>query len=575
MSKVEQNPLHVLWNSATKEMGRVAQEAQKHVTESINDIAKGVETGGFIGGAATALDKLSLGNIAVGALDSVIPGEDLPKPLAEGLSGVVNLMSGNPMGYVDVVQGFMALGKQQPNSQARQAAPGQAQLAVQPQRMQTPESPSEASRTWAPRLQTGLLQAPVELGGAFISRTPNGVVVNGSGKADDISLDRQANGSYKLTVNGESMTLSARDVRGLVINGGGGDDKIVVDGNRVRVNGGSGNDVVVVNGNNARASGGSGNDTVVVNGDNGRASGGSGNDRLIANGDNARMIGGRGNDRLIANGDNARLVGGRGNDDLRLRGDNGVAFGGKGNDVLRERGDGNRLVGGPGNDSRIYEHGLRIRDYFPFEFPKSFKDRAIDIGTGGFTVNDGLTDGLRDIADILQPGKEADATQKKLREMEKRAAEATAELDRILNNPDLGFEDMIFMLMGALMKQAQKDVKAMTAETREQKAAFDKQKLELTQGVNAAESKVNELEAKVRANPDDKEAAKQLGAAKSDLRKLGEERNEKVSEFNDSRQEQLEAIKNAMNKITEMQQTLSNILNSMHQTAMSTIGNIR
>jgi NADH:ubiquinone oxidoreductase subunit H len=66
-----------------------------------------------------------------------------------------------------------------------------------------------------------------------------------------------------------------------------------------------------------------------------------------------------------------------------------------------------------------------------------------------------------------------------------------------------------------------------------------------------------------------------LGEAESELRSLNEGFNDFQNDFGDSRQESFEAIKNAMNKLTEMQQALSNILNTMHHGAMNTIGNIR
>lgn len=557
MTKVDNSPgaaIGNLFKSIGNEAGRAVKEAGRHVTESINDITKAVETGGIVGGAVAFYDKTSLGNMAAGAVDTIFPGKDLPKPLMEGISAYVNLATGNPMGFVDVVQGFMALAG--PSKKPAEQQPGAAQPG---QQMQSPQSPSEAIIR-QPTNERHVGYSPTEIGGGFISRKADGgVVLSGTAADDKIRLDRQSNGSYKLTVNGESMNISARDARNLTINSGAGNDTVVViDGNNVTVNGGSGND------------------HVAVRGDNAQVNAGRGNDRVYVTGDNAKVNGDRGNDRIRVGGDNALISGGRGNDKVRLAGDNGRVFGGRGNDVLRAMGDTNVLKGGRGNDVVRNEKSGSLGDHFKFDLPKNFLDRARDIGAGGgFTVNDGLTSGTAEIIDLLRPGKETDATQKKIADMQKRAAEATAELDKILNNPDLSFEDMIFMLMGALMKQAQKEVKSMTAETREKKAAFDQAKIEMSQGIDAAESKVNELEAKVRADPNNKDAAKELGTAKSELRKLGEERNEKVSEFNDSRQEQLEAIKNAMNKITEMQQTLSNILNSMHQTAMSTIGNIR
>jgi hypothetical protein len=387
MTKVD-NPLGAAFGNVMKsignEAGRVVSEAQKHVTESFAEVAQAVESGGFVAGAVAAVDNFSLGNIVAGAVDSIIPGKDLPPILVEGISAVVNISTLNLGAVIDIQQGMSALG-----GMLAKNAPSEGQ------KMQTPQSPSEAAA---------------------------------------------ANDRSKWSPEKRAAYESARD-------------KIKAE---IR-------------------------------------------DKAVAN------------NSLV---DRARAVADAGGGFAAVQ------------DVLSGLGDASMFFGSA-------------------------------------------------IADITKQGKANDAAKKKLAEMEKQSSQATAELDKILNNPNLSFEDMVFLLMGALMRQSQTDVKALTKETRDAKATFDATKAELNQSFDAKEAKVLDLEAKLRADPNDKDAAKQLGAAKSELRKASEERNDKFSEFNDSRQEQLEAIKNAMNKITEMQQSLSNILNSMHQTAMSTIGNIR
>jgi hypothetical protein len=388
MTKVDNSPgaaIGNLFKSIGNEAGRAVKEAGRHVTESINDITKAVETGGIVGGAVAFYDKTSLGNMAAGLVDSIIPGKDLPSSLVNGISAAVNAATGNPIALLDLVQGFSSLGKT-----------GSAPAAGSGQKMQTPQSPSEAAAAkdpskWSPEEKKAAVEAAKE-----------------RGKSE-----------------GAEKAAKSKDIL-----------------------------------------------------------------------DRARDVADRG-------GGYAAVT-----------------------DILSGLGDASMFFGSA-------------------------------------------------IADITKQGKANDAAKKKLADMEKQSAQATAELDKILNNPNLSFEDMVFLLMGALMKQSQSDVKALTKETRDAKATFDATKAELNQNFDAKEAKVLDLEAKVRANPNDKGAADQLGQAKSELRKASEARNEKFADFNDSRQEQLEAIKNAMNKITEMQQTLSNILNSMHQTAMSTIGNIR
>ncbi len=152
---------------------------------------------------------------------------------------------------------------------------------------------------------------------------------------------------------------------------------------------------------------------------------------------------------------------------------------------------------------------------------------------------------------------------------------ADDEVSRLLNDPNLSFEDLIFALMNVFVKQQQKEVKDMTKDLRGEKSTFDAEKTKSRAAIDAQENKISDLRGKVTKNPQDAEAAKQLGLEQTKLRGMTETFGDRQTEFSDSRQEKFEAIKNAMNKLTEMQQALSNILNNMHQTAMSTIGNIR
>lgn len=152
---------------------------------------------------------------------------------------------------------------------------------------------------------------------------------------------------------------------------------------------------------------------------------------------------------------------------------------------------------------------------------------------------------------------------------------ATSEIDKILNNPNLSFEDMIFLLMRAIMKEQQAEVKEMTKELRGKKEKFEAEKVGLRAAVDKADKAVLDAQARVNKDPGDEKAAKGLADARADFRAAEAALNDSTTEFNDSRAEQFEVIKNAMQKLTEMQQALSNILNTMHQTAMNTIGNIR
>ena len=612
--KNDNNPLGALWNSVTKEAGRVVSEAGRHVAESIGEVSKAVTEGGIVGGAVAALDKFSLGSIVTGAVDSIIPGADLPKPLAEGIAAGVNILSGNPIWLLDAYQAISGAGGGA-NAPAGAPAGGATRApgnAAGGQRMQTPEPPPSSPRPSQPAPQeptrVGTMPVPHPGGGTLFHGSRDGLVLVLGAGDDSVDIRRTGNGNVRITVNGESITLSAADAARLTISGGGGNDRITVgpgvtdvwvsggngdddvnsSGDRTRIDTGSGNDTIRVSGNGAVVSGGRGNDDIVVVGNNARVDGGFGRDRVTVTGNNARITGGLGADTITVRGNNARVDGGAHSDTINVRGNNARVGGGAGSDTINVRGNNARVEGGNGND-RITVRGNSANIFgdradMAADFASrhnEFIGRArehIETG-GGYAVVDSAMDGLEgmygEIDQMLGGGKAGDATRKRLAEMEKESAKGIAELDKILNNPNLSFEDMIFMLMGALMKQSQNDVKGMTKQVREDKIAFDETKRQLTADVDAKEAKVLELEAKVRADPKDEGAAKQLGQAKSELRTAGEERNDKISDNNDSRQEQLEAIKNAMNKITEMQQALSNILNSMHQTAMNTIGNIR
>lgn len=184
---------------------------------------------------------------------------------------------------------------------------------------------------------------------------------------------------------------------------------------------------------------------------------------------------------------------------------------------------------------------------------------------GGYSPVEDISGGFGRIDfDKLKPGK-----------IKRDVDDAQSEIDKILNNPNLSFEDMIFMLMSAIMKESQDEVKEMSRELRGKKSGFDEEKIGLRAAVDKADAAVMKAQAAVNAKPGDEDAAKGLASARAALRDAENSLGDKTDDFNDSRAQQFETIKNAMQKLTEMQQTLSNILNTMHQTAMNTIGNIR
>ncbi len=142
--------------------------------------------------------------------------------------------------------------------------------------------------------------------------------------------------------------------------------------------------------------------------------------------------------------------------------------------------------------------------------------------------------------------------------------EASNEIDKILRNPHLCFEDMIFALLRAVIKQGQKEVKEVAKDLkngRDEDGQFKKDFKGL-------------IDSKTKEIAGEKDPARKSDL-QNDLQNLREERGEKLSERSDSRADIAENLKNLMSKLTEMQQALSNILNTQHEGAMSAIRNIK
>lgn len=139
-----------------------------------------------------------------------------------------------------------------------------------------------------------------------------------------------------------------------------------------------------------------------------------------------------------------------------------------------------------------------------------------------------------------------------------------SEIDKILSNPNLCFEDMIFALLRAVIKQGQGDVKEIAKDL---KKGRDEEGVIKEDYQGLITSKTNEI-----ANEKDPARKNDL---QNQLQNLREERAEKLSARSESRAEVAEDLKNLMAKLTEMQQALSNILNTQHEGAMSAIRNIK
>jgi Ca2+-binding RTX toxin-like protein len=115
-------------------------------------------------------------------------------------------------------------------------------------------------------------------------------------------------------------------VRGLIVNGGDGDDHILGSWNSDVIDAGNGRDYVHARPSNDVVRGGLGDDTLI---------GCLGNDSIHAGDGNDQLIGAAGDDNLFGDGGNDSLYGVDGNDNLDGGSGYNVAIGGNGNDDFR------------------------------------------------------------------------------------------------------------------------------------------------------------------------------------------------------------------------------------------------
>lgn len=209
--------------------------------------------------------------------------------------------------------------------------------------------------------------------------TPRGLlIIAGTENADTITVGFDAE-SAKITVEGattEDLAFPARQVRGVIVRSGAGDDEVVIGelAQRTLVSLGEGDDVLTSSARFTHASGGDGNDEMtVVHEESEPAGGGSGAERGPREGENqrrrrflsfaqVRLIGGKGDDVLTGSA-RARfniLVGADGSDELiggtSARGQNGL-LGGAGDDTLTGGPGRDLLQGAGGNDTLLGRAG--------------------------------------------------------------------------------------------------------------------------------------------------------------------------------------------------------------------------
>lgn len=139
-----------------------------------------------------------------------------------------------------------------------------------------------------------------------------------------------------------------------------------------------------------------------------------------------------------------------------------------------------------------------------------------------------------------------------------------SEIDRILSNPNLCFEDMIFLLMRVVIRAGKDETTDLARELRGSRDGNRARRDALSQ-------EIAELRGKLASEQDPKKADN----LRNQLNGKIEDRADLVNDSAESRAEIAESLKNAMQRISEMEQALSNILNTQHETAMAAIRNIR
>jgi hypothetical protein len=204
-------------------------------------------------------------------------------------------------------------------------------------------------------------------------------------------------------------------------------------------------------------------------------------------------------------------------------------------------------VAGPGRSDRVRGRpvdgdrgGVRPGDGFASSGP-------------GGTVLDGLERGMTELLerlrDLFGDGK---------------ASDADDEIDRILSNPSLSFEDMIFQLLRTVLKQGQDEAKVLAADLKDARKASNAERDALTEQIDGLREEL--------AGETDPQRRQEL---QGEIDALRDERATKASDAAESRAAIAEELKNITQKLSEMQQALSNILNAMHESAMAAIRNIR
>ena len=181
------------------------------------------------------------------------------------------------------------------------------------------------------------------------------------------------------------------DIKGIVVNGGEGDNKIDLGDvgpenfpnvENVEINGGAGNDKIIGSGFDDTIDGGAGNDSINGGAGNDEIDGGSGEDELDGGAGNDWINGGTGEDWIYGMAGNDRINGG---DHLD------IINGGAGNDIIHGGAGNDHIEGGAGTDTIFGENGRDIiRSGDGTDFIDGGADHdVINGGAGNDVINGG------------------------------------------------------------------------------------------------------------------------------------------------------------------------------------------
>ncbi len=197
----------------------------------------------------------------------------------------------------------------------------------------------------------------------------NGVLtITGTENADRFRV--KLGGTNLSVKEGSTVTnFTAAQVTSIVINGLGGDDRIILSKEieiPATIDGGTGDDFIVGGARNDTLSGGIGDDRIdgrdgadTINGgdDDDWLNGQDGEDIINGGLGNDRIRGGEGDDDLRGNEGDDRIKGERGNDDIDGGADNDLIDGGLGDDEIHGDGGNDKINTGAGEDEAFGDEG--------------------------------------------------------------------------------------------------------------------------------------------------------------------------------------------------------------------------